>query len=151
MQGRNTHPACGQLEPQLLRCGQFATLVPLTKAGALLNIVSSSNEPQSGHGMRFSDFSAIEARILCSPLHFTQRKSYTAASARSGAVSFRANPFLRNKSRLKSFRPSSRTGLKPPVLASRSIVSDCDYYLMANNVLWHGSDCFVSRLQRKYK
>ena|GEM_PF-6468200 len=57
---------------------------------------------------------------------------YTAASARSGAVSFGANPFLCNKSRLKSFRPSSRTGLKPPVLASRSIVSDYDYYLLAN-------------------
>ena len=51
---------------------------------------------------------------------------------RHGAVSFRANPFLRNKSRLKSFRPSSRTGLKPPVLASRSIISACDYYLLAN-------------------
>jgi len=59
---------------------------------------------------------------------------------RHGAVSFRANPFLRNKSRLKSFRALSKTGLKPPVLASRSIVSDCDYYLLANNVLWHGSD-----------
>ncbi|MCL2357560.1 MAG: hypothetical protein FWC70_10510 [Defluviitaleaceae bacterium] len=57
---------------------------------------------------------------------------YTAASARSGAVSFRANLFLSNKSRLKSFRPSPKTGLTPPVFASRSIVSDCDYYLMAN-------------------
>jgi len=52
---------------------------------------------------------------------------------RHGAVlSIRANPFLRNKSRLKSFRPSPKTGLKPPVFASRSIVSACDYYLLAN-------------------
>ncbi|MCL2356476.1 MAG: hypothetical protein FWC70_04845 [Defluviitaleaceae bacterium] len=70
---------------------------------------------------------------------------------RHGAVrSVSGNPFLSNKSRLKSFRASSKTGLKPPVLASRSIVSDCDYYLLANNVLWHGSDCVISRLQGKY-
>jgi len=65
-------------------------------------------------------------------LHGITYNRYTAASARLGAVSFRANPFLRNKSRLKSFRPSPKTSLKPPVFASRSIVSACDYYLMAN-------------------
>ncbi|MCL2357310.1 MAG: hypothetical protein FWC70_09180 [Defluviitaleaceae bacterium] len=55
------------------------------------------------------------------------------------SVSGRTPSCVINRS-LKPFRPSSKTGLKPPVLASRSIVSDCDYYLMANNVLWHGSD-----------
>gem|GEM_PF-3055213 len=65
-------------------------------------------------------------------VHGITYNQVTAASARSGAVSFRANPFLRNKSRLKSFRASSRTGLNTPVLASRSIVPGCDYYLLAN-------------------
>ena len=48
---------------------------PFMIPGAPLNMVSKSDEPQSGHGMRFSALSAIDAEMLCSLLHFVQRKS----------------------------------------------------------------------------
>jgi len=58
------YPACGHCDPQLLLCGHFIVLPPFTYAGGVLNNVSKSKEPQSGHGMRFSDFSVIVALMI---------------------------------------------------------------------------------------
>jgi hypothetical protein len=44
-------------------------------AGEPLNTVTSSSEPQSGQGMRFSVFSAMVAVMLYSFSHFGQRRS----------------------------------------------------------------------------
>jgi hypothetical protein len=70
----NRYPPCGQCALQLLRCGHGA-LPPLITAGAVLNTVSSSKEPQAGQGIRFSVFSVMLAWILCSLAHFSQRTS----------------------------------------------------------------------------
>jgi len=60
----NRHPAL----PQLLLLGQAGILSPLflMYAGADLYMVSISVEPQSGHGILRSVFSAIDALILYS-------------------------------------------------------------------------------------
>ena len=63
--------------PQFELLGHAWTLSPLffMYAGADLYKVSISVEPHSGHGMRFSVFSAIVALISDSLLHLVQRKS----------------------------------------------------------------------------